>query len=262
MLSVGDRVIGEENRSGSALALLGMGVTRVLARLKQTEGPLARAALLRSAGAAHAARRGHRVRRTAVRRYLAESPEPKLHFGAGPVVLDGWLNSDLIGGDVHLNLERPLPLPAASFAYAFGEHVVEHIAEKAVDPLLRELNRVLRPGGVLRLTTPDLRKLIALYEDRNPETTFERYAAWLAPQIGKDTTQPAQVLNDLMRLWGHRHIFDEPELTARLKAAGFATVERREPLESEHPALRNLERHGGEPWVNRAEAMTLEAVRL
>ena len=235
---------------------------RVIARAKRTEDPATRLFLLRATGTAHALRRGHRVRRAAVEEYLARAEEPKLHFGAGPVALDGWLNSDLISGDIHLDLERPLPLPSGVFAYAFGEHVIEHISERAVDGLLRELHRVLRPGGVLRLTTPDLRKIIALYEDRNPEISFERYSAWLAPQIGKDTRQPAQVFNDYMRLWGHRHIFDEPELTARLAAAGFAQVERREPLESPHPPLRGLERHGGEPWVNRAEAMTLEATRV
>ena len=234
---------------------------RLVTKAKRTEDPVLRLLLLRAAGAAHYARRGHRIRRATVERYLAESEEPKLHFGAGPISLDGWLNCDLITGDVHVDLERPLPLPSGAFACAFGEHVIEHLDERAIPGLLRELHRVLRPGGVLRLTTPDLRKLIALYEDRNPEIGLERYSAWLSAQTGKDSTQPAQVFNDYMRLWGHRHVFDEPELKARLRAAGFESVERREPLASPHPALRGLERHGGEEWVNRAEAMTLEATR-
>jgi hypothetical protein len=37
-------------------------------------------------------------------------------------------------------------------------------------------------------------------------------------------------------------------------------VERVEPGESRHERLRGLERHG-EPWVNRVEALTIEAVR-
>ena len=233
----------------------------LVARAKRTEDPVARHALLRGTAVVHALRRGHRVRRTAIERYLAHAAEPKLHLGAGPLQLAGWLDTDIVGGDAHLDLERPLPLPDGAFHYAFGEHVIEHIAEPAVPRLLQELHRVLRPGGVLRLTTPDLRKLIALYEDRNPEMDRARYAEWFAGVTGKDATQPAQVLNDQLRLWGHRHIFDEPELSARLRAAGFASVERREPLESPHPALRDLERHGGEPWVNRVEAMTLEATK-
>ncbi len=233
----------------------------LVARAKRTEDPVARLALLRGTAAVHALRRGHRVRSAAVARYLDQAAEPKLHLGAGPIRLAGWLDTDIVGGDAHLDLGRPLPLPSDTFHYAFGEHVIEHIAETAIPGLLRELHRVLRPGGVLRLTTPDLRKLIALYEDRNPEMDRARYAAWFAGVTGKDATHAAQILNDQLRLWGHRHVFDEPELTARLHAAGFASVERREPLESPHPALRDLERHGDEPWVNRVEAMTLEATK-
>jgi predicted SAM-dependent methyltransferase len=214
---------------------------------------------LRGVGAGQMLVRGHRVRRRSVEHYLATEPEPKLQIGAGPLALPGWLNSDLISGDVYLDLERRLPLPDGAFTYVFGEHVIEHIAEPRVDLLLSELRRVLRPGGVLRLTTPDLGRVIALYEDRNPVISREEYARWLSTRTGKTYDQPAQLLNDQMRLWGHRHLFDEPELTARLRAAGFSAVERVEPLESTHASLRGLERHGGEVWVNQAEAMCLEA---
>ena len=234
---------------------------RLVDRLKRTENPLARAALLRARGSLHYAARGHVVRRQALARYLSSTGEPKLQIGSGPVRLDGWLNSDLISGDVYLDIERPLPLPDASFAYVFGEHVIEHIPEAAAERLLAEIHRILRPGGVARLTTPDLRKIIAIYEDRNPVVRREDYARFLDRETGKAHHQPAQLLNDYLRLWGHRYVYDEDDLRTRLEAAGFVDVHRREPADSPHEALRRLERHGGEPWVNRAEAMCLEATR-
>lgn len=233
----------------------------LVGRLKRTESPTGRYALLRAAALAHAARRAHIVRARAVREYLRSSDEPRLHIGAGPVRLPGWLNSDLISGDIHLDLLRPLPLPPASFAYVFGEHVIEHLPEGGIGAILAELHRVLRPGGVLRLTTPDLQKLVALYEDRNPVVSREMYARYLDSQTGKRHDRPAQIFNNAMRLWGHRYIYDEEDLTARLHAVGFDQVERVEPRESRHAALLGLERHGGEEWVNRAEAMCLEATR-
>jgi predicted SAM-dependent methyltransferase len=236
-------------------------VSDLLVRLKRTESPIGRLALLRGRGAVHALTHGHLVRRRAVARYLAKNSEPRLLIGAGPHAVPGWLASDLINGAVHLDLERGLPLPDASFAYVFGEHVIEHLPERAGAALLVELRRVLRPGGVLRLTTPDLAKIVALYEDRNPEIAFDAYARHLASLTGKTYDRPAQVFNDYMRLWGHRHVYDEPDLTARLSEAGFAEITRCETGESAHLALRGLERHGGDPWVNRAEAMCLEATR-
>jgi predicted SAM-dependent methyltransferase len=231
----------------------------IFTRLKRTEHPAGRYVLLRGRGLLNRARRGHVVRSRAVRRHLA-SPAPSLHIGAGPKRLDGWLNSDLIGGDIHLDLERTLPLPDASLAYAFGEHLIGSLSEQAAMRLLRELHRVLRPGGVLRLTTPDLEKLIAIYRDENPVVTREDYARYLDAETGKPHSTPCQLFNDTVRLWGIRYTYDEEDLSRRLRETGFADIERVEPGESRHAALRGLERHG-EPWVNRSEALCLEATR-
>jgi predicted SAM-dependent methyltransferase len=234
-------------------------VSGVVTRLKRTESPVLRHTLLRSRAFLHWLPRGHGARRRRVQRYLGSTEPPCLHFGAGGVRLPGWLDSDLISGDIYLDVTRPLPLPSQSVAYAFGEHVIEHIPEAAGVRLLGELRRVLRPGGVLRITTPDLRKIIALYFDENPVIDRESYARFLDRETGKRHERACQILNDYLRLWGHQYVYDEDDLRAKLLAAGFSKVERLEPGESEHESLRGLERHGGAEWVNRAEAMCLEA---
>jgi predicted SAM-dependent methyltransferase len=238
-----------------------MSARSLTTRLKRTEDPLARQLLLSARALAHASVRGHVVRRRAVERYLARHPEPRLQIGAGPFSLPSWLNSDLISASIHLDLRRRLPLPDAGFAYVFGEHVIEHLRERQGAALLGELRRILRPGGVLRLTTPDLQKIVAIYEDRNPAVSLADYARFLDAETGRPHEHACQVLNDYLRLWGHQYIYDEEDLAQKLHAAGFEGVERREPAESDHEALRGLERHGGAEWVNRAEAMCLEATR-
>jgi predicted SAM-dependent methyltransferase len=236
-------------------------VSGLVTRLKRTENPAVRLLSLRTAAAVRYATHGHVVRARRVARYLDATADPKLHVGAGPLRLPGWLNTDLVTGEVQLDLGRRLPLPDSSFAYAFGEHVIEHLAPHTAERVLRELHRVLRPGGVLRLTTPDLRKIIAIYEDRNPVVAQREYGRFLAGLTGRRYERGCQILNDYLRLWGHRYVFDEDDLSARLLEAGFEKVQRREPGESEHEALRGIEGHGGAEWVNRAEAMCLEATR-
>jgi predicted SAM-dependent methyltransferase len=233
----------------------------VIERLKRTEDPALRALLLRARAAPHWLTRGHLARRAALRRHLKATDEPRLHLGAGGTSLDGWLNTDLIAGDAYLDLGRRLPFPDASFAYAFGEHVLEHLSESQGRRLLEGLFRVVRPGGVVRMTTPDLRKIIALYEDSNPEISRADYAEFLERLTQHEQRRPAQLLNTYLRSWGHRFVYDEEELTAKLEEAGFSDVRRCEPGESTHAALRGLERHGGEEWINKAEAMCIEATR-
>jgi predicted SAM-dependent methyltransferase len=234
----------------------------LMTRLKRVKNPIARLLLLRARAALHYAVRGHLIRRVIVSRYLQATEEPRLQIGAGPIRLPGWLNTDLISGDIYLDLTRRLPLPDEAISFAFGEHVIEHITEKAADRLLRELHRILRPGGVLRLTTPELGKLIAIYEDRNPVISRAEYGRFLDEETGKPHDHACQILNDYMRLWGHRHIYDEDHLRAKLEAAGFDRIARHEPGESSHPPLRGIERHGDAEWMNRAEAFSLEAIRV
>lgn len=233
---------------------------KIADRLRRTENPVLRHALLRTRGYAHWATNGHLIRRRAVARYLASEPEPRLHIGAGPQRIEGWLDTDLISGTIYLDLSRRLPFEDGVFTYAFGEHVIEHLGQAVGAGLLRELRRVLRPGGVLRLTTPDLQKIIAIYEDRNPVIGREGYVKFLAQETGKRYDRPGQMFNDYTRLWGHQWIYDEQDLTDTLCEAGFREVSRHETGESDRPALQGLERHGGADWVNRAEAMCLEAV--
>jgi len=222
------------------------------------EGPVGPYVWLRMQGAAHYARRGHRARAGTISRYLSSTTEPRLQLGAGPVSLTGWLNSDLVSGDIYLDVNRRLPLPDSSFSYVFMEHLIEHVTEGAGVRLLREIRRVLHPGGMLRVTTPDLKKIIALYEDRNEAMPLADYARFLDEMTGRKHERACQVFNDFMRLWGHRYVYDEDDLTAKLANVGFRDIERKAPRESERPLLRGLEHHGPE-WENDVEAMCLEA---
>jgi predicted SAM-dependent methyltransferase len=204
---------------------------------------------------------GHLARSVTVRRYLRSTDEPRLQLGGGPTLLDGWLNSDLVHGEIFLNVTRRFPFSDASLAYVFSEHMIEHLSEPQGLHVLRESHRVLWPGGVIRVTTPDLRREITIYEDDNPSVSLSEYLAFLDETLPHDPhPRGAQMLNTIMRAWGHQFVYDEEDLTAKLLEAGFSEVKRVEPGESEHEALRGLESHEP-PWANAAEAMCLEATR-
>lgn len=204
-----------------------------------------------------------------IRDYLAHHDVRKLQLGAGVNRVEGWLSTDIeprTDDVLELDAREPLPFPDESLDYIFAEHMIEHIAYRPGQRMLRQCLRVLRPGGVLRLATPDLARLIAIYRgDAGPdgdhylEHAFER---WLK---GRPHAHPAFLINHNLRAWGHLFVYDEDLLTRALIDAGYDDVTRCAMGESSHADLRNMERHGTHNNMSRRavefETMILEATK-
>lgn len=162
----------------------------------------------------------------------------KLHLGCGSHRLDGWVNLDIDSpvADLCADLRQPLPFEDAQVSLIFCEHFIEHITRDEALSLLGECRRVLRQGGRLRLSTPDLRWLIAQYVAGHLDEWAD--VDW-TPQT------PCQLMNEGMRSWGHQFLYDRDELTTLLQLAGFGAVETQPHRQSTHPDLAGLECR---PW--------------
>jgi SAM-dependent methyltransferase len=94
------------------------------------------------------------------------NPVRRLHFGCGRITPAGWINADIRPGegvDLCCDILAGIPLDDDSIDYISSQHALQEI--KVVDQIraLRELRRVLKPGGVLRLVLPDLDRAIEAY---------------------------------------------------------------------------------------------------
>ena len=157
----------------------------------------------------------------------------KLHLGSGARLLDGWANLDINGlGNLVWDLRKPLPLEKAQVRFVYTEHFIEHIERDDAVRLFSHARKVMAPGGVLRVSTPDLAKLVDDY--REGRLVRMEHGNWF-PET------PCRMLNEGMRMWGHTFVYDEEELIGLLRECGFQNVERVDWGHSEHPELRNLE---------------------
>jgi len=90
----------------------------------------------------------------------------RLNMGCGPRHIPGWLNADLnVGPGIDLagDIRRGLPLDTDSIHYIVAMHMLQDLPYPDIPVALRELKRILIPGGVLRLGLPDLDKAIRAY---------------------------------------------------------------------------------------------------
>jgi len=160
----------------------------------------------------------------------------RLHLGCGTVHLDGWVNIDReAGADLRLDVRRPLPFRDGAARLIYHEHLMEHLTVDEGSRCLRDWLRLLEPGGVLRVATPDLAYVVERYGGN------WRDQAWLAlPEYAFIRTR-AEMINVAFRWWDHRYLYDGEELERRFRDAGFGTVRRCGLGESAVPGLAGLE---------------------
>jgi predicted SAM-dependent methyltransferase len=106
----------------------------------------------------------------------------RLDFGCAFEKHDGWVGSDLVDyGQEHVgNLLDGLPRPDCHFDMIAAHHSLQMIRFDDLQRALAELRRVLKVGGVLRISVPDallaVNQYIAGKDDFPVSTDIERTA--------------------------------------------------------------------------------------
>jgi len=131
------------------------------------------------------------------------------------------------------NLEEGAPYPDDTFDLVIASQLIEHVYDP--DHLLREARRILRPGGHILLTTPNL------------QAWYNRalFAAGIQPVFYETSTKSSYVgAGPLTRLKrspdpvGHVRVFNRRALLDLLVSEGFRPVELRGARFERIPAAR------------------------
>jgi predicted SAM-dependent methyltransferase len=177
--------------------------------------------------------------RRRTRRYLSLEPPPErcLNIGCGYHPLDGWTNLDKARGpqvDVVWDIRRGLPFASGTCSAILAEHVIEHLSRADGERLLTECFRILRLGGVLRVSTPDAERFLRAYAG-------DRSFLW-----SSDFPEPVETaidrVNAMMREGGqHLWSYDTELLSLLLRRAGFTDVQKKAFGESAHPRMKAID---------------------
>jgi SAM-dependent methyltransferase len=145
----------------------------------------------------------------------------RLNWGCGGHTLPGWINSDQKDGDgidLTCDIAQGLPLESGRMDYVVSIHALPEVPYDRLVPVLAELRRVIKPGGILRLCLPDLIKGIRAYErgDRDYFLVPDEDARSLG----------AKLVTQLIWYGYSRTLFTHEFIEEMLLKAGFSRVVR------------------------------------
>jgi predicted SAM-dependent methyltransferase len=213
---------------------------------------------------------------------MGASEMVKINFGAGYKSVPGWINYDIAlrhivvsrvpgaatllyrlgllkkpGYEAHLkgsmkllrygDVRKRLRHKDNSVDVVYAEHALEHLTYDDAHHFVRELYRVLRFGGLVRIAVPDLEREARRYlsmkaEDHDTVENTERFVEVFFSRSARE-----------FRKYGHRWMYDEVTLRALLKGAHFRTVVRESFKHGQCPDVEELE--------IRRDSLVLEAVK-
>jgi predicted SAM-dependent methyltransferase len=113
----------------------------------------------------------------------------------------------------YANATKRIPLDSGTAHIVYSSHMLEHL-----DRQVAEAMRVVRPGGVLRLAVPDIRKLVQNYIATGDADEFIA-STWMCAPRPRSLTESLRLL-----VLGPRHhnwMYDDTSLSKFLLSQGF-----------------------------------------
>ncbi|GAB3693526.1 hypothetical protein GCM10027592_13480 [Spirosoma flavus] len=180
----------------------------------------------------------------------------KIQYGCGTKLLNEWVNVDSLpvellaawrrnqmpDADQHpvelffyrtLDLTSRQPFADNCFEYGFCEDFIEHISQAESITFLSECYRVLKPGGILRMSFPGLEGVLKNH------------------YFGPTSYQSANVAKqDCYDQWEHIHFYSREELRLVATHLGYSNVTFTTYGTSDHAELHGLETRANQDKVN------------
>jgi len=174
-----------------------------------------------------------------------------IHIGCGTTNSPGFINIDARPlAHVHIATDEITSLKefdTGTVDLVYMCHILEHIRRDDLREVLSEMKRVLKVGGVLRLSVPDFDKLVEVYNASGRDINV------ISRQLMGGQDHEYNI---------HYSVFNHNRLSELLKEVGFREVVPWDPDNCEHRdfkdrASRKMKINGTEIMIS----LNLEAIR-
>ena len=162
----------------------------------------------------------------------------KINFGCYTQMFKGWINIDVLPLEryaaehgfnfIRLDVRNPLPFPDDYADIVYHSHLIEHLTIEQAINFLKECRRIMKPGAVMRVSTPDLDIFIDAYlkgdMDKFSKAQPEIYSKFKTQAMKFSLIIFGNLGYTQERYWGHFMIYNEESLRELLELAGFNKI--------------------------------------
>ena len=140
------------------------------------------------------------------------------------------------------DITRKTPLPDSSVDYVYCSEVIEHFPMYEAKKVIDETFRILKQGGIFRVTTPDVSLICKGYlSDVIDIDFFNSFFFWVNQK--KKPSFLERIGDRIYSTNPHLFLYDFESLRETLRTAGFVDVVRYDMGKGKVPDLDLLEKH-------------------
>jgi predicted SAM-dependent methyltransferase len=188
--------------------------------------------------------------------YLSRLPRVRRALVLAKVLSSGHDTFIMPPGVIRADVTKGLPYPESSARYIYTSHMIEHMSRWQALSLIRECTRVLVPGGILRVATPDLRTWVHEYLDGDTSrgaTPADSFMEKLGTYRDEPVNPARRYIRRLFSGSVHQWLYDLESLSHLVLEGGLSDCVQRHFRQGEMPDLERLE--------HRPDSIFVEAVR-
>lgn len=131
-------------------------------------------------------------------------------------------NSILQSNDIYFqNLVNGIPIHGRSADIVFSSHFLEHLTKEDGLHFLSECYRILKPGGLFRLLTPDLDIAFDQFKKEDSEKVLDLFF----------------YTSNSFDFAAHKYLYNFQMLDTRLRSIGFKTIQKKNYQEGACPNI-------------------------
>lgn len=141
----------------------------------------------------------------------------KLHLGCGDISIPGFVNVDAlmtVATNLVSDITKLPEIEDGTVSEIYACHVLEHFSHDEVPVILARWYEVLKPGGLLRISVPDIDRIVKIYIANWKHFQTDGNAPWIGLIYGGQKDQ-----YDF-----HKTGFNAVWLTKLLRDAGFMNI--------------------------------------